>query len=248
MSTVHVMHCSMQFSDNTAQKKADAKKIFDRAKTRKVAWITGTEAGMGASADLRKALQDEARAHNYKFVVHSDVWIAVNRELITRGSWDDGWIATLPSSAGSQKFSERGLVWVQFANKELGTISVGCSHYMTHGQKPSDEYYKANIKAAKTIGDWAKKHGAGSKICFYGGDQNIQDRDGDTFRGQPMTSLADELKDWQSTGHGAIDVIASYDHDGRVKGKYWRVLDDKEFFLNTDHWLCEGGFEVGPVK
>jgi hypothetical protein len=245
MTTVHVMHCSMQFSDNTAQKKADARKIFDRAKTRKVAWITGTEAGMGASADLRKALVEEAKAHGYKFIVHSDVWVAVSKELITKGSWDDGWIKTLASSTGSQKFSERGLLWVQFDNKTLGTISVGCSHYMTHGQKPSDEYYQANTKVAKVIGDWARKHGAGRKLAFYGGDQNIQDRENDTFRGSPMTSLADELKKWQSTGHGAIDVIASYDHDGRVKGKYWRVLDDKEFPLNTDHWLCEGGFEVG---
>jgi hypothetical protein len=63
-----------------------------------------------------------------------------------------------------------------------------------------------------------------------------------------MTSLADELKAWQNTGHGSIDVIASYDQDGRVKGKYWRVLDDSEFKLNTDHWLCEGGYEVRPVK
>jgi hypothetical protein len=25
------------------------------------------------------------------------------------------------------------------------------------------------------------------------------------------------------------------------------VQDDKEFFLNTDHFLCEGGFEVRPL-
>jgi hypothetical protein len=248
MTAVHVMHCSMQFSDSTAQKKSDAKKIFDRAKTRKVSWLTGTEAGLGKSTDLRAALKAEALAHGYNFTVHSDVWIAVDKELVVRGSWSTDWIATLPSSSGSQKFSERGLLWVQFTNKELGTISVGCSHYMTHGQKPGDEYYAANTKAARTIGKWAKEHGAGSKICFYGGDQNIQDRESDTFRGQPMTSLADELKAWQNTGHGSIDVIASYDQDGRVKGKYWRVLDDSEFKLNTDHWLCEGGYEVRPVK
>jgi hypothetical protein len=245
MTTVHAMHCSMQFSDNTAQKKADAKKIFDRAGTRKVHWLTGTEAGLGASADLRAALQSNADTHGYRFTVQSDVWIAVRKDLITKSSWDQGWIKTLESSTGSQKFSDRGLIWVQFDSKELGTVSVGASHYMTHGRRPGDEYYQANIRHAQAIGRWGKEHGAGRKICFYGGDTNISDKEQDVFRGAPFTTLADELKNHQSTGHGPIDVIASYDADKRVKGKYWRVLDDSEFKLNTDHWLCEGGFEVG---
>ena len=126
-----------------------------------------------------------------------------------------------------------------------GQVSVGVSHYMTHGRKPSDEYYNANTKLTRAIGEWGKEHGKGRKLAFYAADANIVDRTDDVFRGAPFTTLADELKDHQNTGHGAIDVIASYNADKRVKGTYWRVLDDKEFPLTTDHFLCEGGFEVG---
>jgi hypothetical protein len=250
-STVHVMHCSMEFSDSTRQKQADANRIFTRAEARNVSWITGTEAGMGKSADLREALNKEAKEHGYRFSVKNDTWIAVDKALVTRGSWEEGFIATLPSSTGSQRFTTRGICWVEFDNTILGTISVGCSHYMTNGRKPGDEYYAANTKLTRAIGEWGKVHGAGKKICFYGADANIVDRTDDVFRGQPFTTLADELKDWQNSGHGSIDIIASYDADKRVKGKYFRVLDDKEFPLHTDHFACEGGFEVttrAPVK
>ena len=246
--TVDVMHCSMQFSDNTAQKQSDAKKIFARAKSRNVHWITGTEAGMGASGDLRAALAKEAKASGYKFTVKSDVWIAVRQDLITKGSFDQGFIKTLDANTGSQRFSDRGIQWNQFDNTDLGTVSIGVSHYMTHGRKPSDEYYGANTKLTRAIGEWGKIHGAGSKLAFFHADSNIPDRTDDVFRGAPFTTLADELKDWQNSGHGSIDIIASYDADGRVKGKYWRVLDDKEFHLNTDHFACEGGFVVKARK
>ena len=245
MTTLDVMHVSMQFSDNTKQKQSDAQRIFERASKRHVAWVTGTEAGLGAAADLRKALKEQATRSGYRFFAKSDLWVAVSKLLITKGSWDEGFIMTLPGNAGSQKHDARGLLWVEFKSDTFGVVSVGVGHYMTHGQKPSDEYYNANTKMTRAIAEWGKEHGKGRKLAFYAGDQNIQDRENDTFRGAPFTSLADELKDWQNTGHGAIDVIASYNADTRVKGKYWRVLDDKEFKLNTDHWLCEGGFEVG---
>ena len=246
-STLDVMHTSMQFSDNTAQKQSDAQKIFERADGRKVTWISGTEAGMGASGDLRKALEAQAKKHDYRFWVKNDVWLAVRRDQIVPGSWQSGFIKTLESGTGSQNFTDRGILWVQFDNADLGTISVGCSHYMTHGRKPSDEYYNANTKLTQAIGEWGKEHGKGGKLAFYAADSNIPDREMDVFRGQPFTTLADELKDWQNSGHGSIDIIASYDADKRVKGKYWRVLDDKEFHLNTDHFACEGGFTVRQV-
>jgi len=238
------MHCSMQFADSAKQKQADAAKIFGRAKSRGVHWITGTEAGMAKSADLRKALGKAADATDYRFTVQSDVWIAVRKDLILPGTWKRGFIQTLEASTGSQTFSDRGILWAQFDTAEVGLVSVGCSHYMTNGRKPGDEYYQANTKLTRAIGEWGKVHGKGAQLCFYGGDANIVDRTDDVFRGKPFTTLADELKDWENSGHGSIDIIASYDADRRVKGKYWRVLDDSEFHLNTDHYACEGGFTV----
>lgn len=238
------MHCSMQFSDNTAQKQSDAERIFSRAKTRQVHWVTGTEAGMGASDDLRKALGREAKQAGYTFDVHADVWVAVRQDLIKKGTGKTGFVKVLDANTGSQRFTDRGIMWIQFDNDPIGTITVGVSHYMTHGRKPSDEYYNANTRLTRAIGEWGKSHGKGSNLCFFHADANIPDRTDDVFRGAPFTTLADELKDWQNSGHGSIDIIASYDHDKRVKGKYFRVLDDKEFRLNTDHFACEGGFTV----
>jgi len=244
--TLDVMHCSMQFSDNTKQKQADAKKIIARARNRNVAWITGTEAGAGKSMDLRAALEKECKANDYRFMVKSDTWIAVDRALISPNSYSDGFIQSHAAQAG--KHSQLGISWVQFNSDGLGTVSVGASHYMTKGRKPGDPFYAMNRDLTVAIGKWGKERGAGSRLAFYGADANIPDRLDDTFLGQPFTTLADELHDWQNTGHGSIDVIASYDGDGRVKGKYWRVLDDKEFFLNTDHFACEGGFVVRTIK
>jgi len=239
------MHCSMQFSDSKEQKAADAHKIFTRVANGKKAWITGTEAGLGASADLRRFLEKEAKAADYRFYAKSDVWVAVRRERIEPKSWRTGWIQTLESGTGSQNFSDRGIAWATWDDVVLkATVSVGVSHYMTHGRKPGDEYYVSNTKLTKAIGAWGREYGKGGKLAFYGADANIPDRTDDVFRGAPFTTLADELKDWQNSGHGSIDIIASYDYDKRVKGKYWRVLDDKEFFLNTDHFACEGGFTV----
>jgi hypothetical protein len=242
-TTLNVMHTSMQFSDSTVHKQADAKAIFTRADARGVSWITGTEAGAGPSGDLRDALAKQAEAKGYKFFVKSDLWVAVDRHMITKNTWESGFIEVLPANSGSQKHEPRGILWAQF-ECNLGTVSVGVSHYMTHGNTPGDEYYAANGKLTRAIGEWGKVHGSGRKLCFYAADANTGDRAKDVFRGQPFTTLADELKDWQDTGHGPIDIIASYDADGRVKGKYWRALDDRELFLWTDHFACEGGFDV----
>jgi hypothetical protein len=236
----------MQFSDSTRAKKADAQRIFGRALSRHVCWVSGTEAGMGDSSDLRKALSEQATRSGYRFFAESDVWVAVAKGPVIRGTWDSGWIKTLESGAGSKSFSERGILWAEFGHSQLGKVSVGVSHYMTDGRRPGDEYYAANSKLTRAIGEWGKVHGQGRRLCFFAADANISDRTDDVFRGKPFTTLADELKDWEGSGPGnaSIDVIASYDRDQRVKGKYWRVLSDKEFHLNSDHLACEGGFTV----
>jgi hypothetical protein len=242
VTKLDVMHVSMQFSDSRAQKTSDAQKVFSRASKRGVEWVTGTEAGQ---PELRQILNEQATRFSYRYYVRADVWIAVRKSLIVKGSYKTGFIKTLESSTGSKNFTDRGIAWVQFLSEPYGQVSVGVSHYMTDGRKPGDEYYNANTKLTRAIGEWGKENGKGRKLVFYAADANIVDRTDDVFRGAPFTTLADELKDHQNTGHGSIDIIASYDQDKRVKGKYWRVLDDKEFPLATDHYLCEGGFEVG---
>lgn len=273
-----VAHTSLQFSDKPAQHTADIEKIFGRAQERKVAWVTGTESGPGANNTSDELVRlgaahgyrmwvPSAQKHG-KPGWATDAWIAVRADLVT-GGWETGFHGVIPGSAelykaagvdptGKPKWGPKGLVDVSFQAGDLGHLNVGAGHYLTKGHHPGAvvagiDHWAWNQKLGLYIGEWAKKVGAGKALAFYGGDQNMVDSrddapEGDSFFGQPLTSVFDELKNHESTGHGAIDVIASYDADGRVKAAYARALDDKEFALNTDHFLVEAGFDVTSLK
>lgn len=117
------------------------------------------------------------------------------------------------------------------------------AHYCPEGA-PGQRFYDENKRIAEKVGDMARAYGNGSGVVFYSGDQNINDRFHDTFMGGPLTSLGDELKKWPTTGHGSIDVIASYDGDDKVSGLAYRVLTDNVVPLHSDHYVIEGVFEV----
>lgn len=266
------MHASLQFSDTPAQQTQDVTDLFERAKKRGVWFITGTEAGPGAepTSDLLASIGPE---HGYRVWVPSnlkkgslqggwatDSWVAVRQDLIKKGSWDKGYEPAIPGSralyeqagvdAEFPRWGPKGVVWVSFENPEIGRVGVAAAHYLTQGRSPKGQpikgvdHYAWNKVLAAEIGDWAREHGKGSALAFYGGDQNIVDRTDDTFFGQPLTSAWDELNKYENTGHGNIDVIASYDGDGRVEAKAVRALDDDEFFQHSDHFVVEAEFRV----
>ena len=246
---VHTMHASMQFSDGVVHKKADAEKIFARAKRRGVRWITGTEA---AQRDLRKVLRAEAKCHGYTFRVRGDTWIAVQKAQLAKKKGvrvKRYWKKVIDGVA--RQYTGKGVFAVTFDTVDIGEVTVIAAHYLTKGRPSGKGIYRRNLRQnrrlAKAIGRYTRRAGKGLALVFYGGDQNIVDRYDDTFFGEPLTSLWDELGKYQNTGHGNIDVIASYDRDGRVKGAYIRALDDSKFFLHTDHYLVEGGFDVRPL-
>lgn len=237
---VDTMHCSMQYSDTPDQMNADANAIFARAAKRDVGWVTGTEAGQPA---LRAALKSACEKYGFRFYVHADSWVAVSRERID-GNFETGFEPVLQSTEGAGRHTDRDLVWASWDDKYIGHVTVGTIHYLTHGRKKGDPNYELNLRICRAIADWGRVAGAGKSLVFYGGDQNIVDRDNDTFAGAPFTSAWDELGHWESTGHGNIDVIASYDEDVRVEAAYCRALDDAEFKLNADHYPVEAGFHV----
>ena len=51
----------------------------------------------------------------------------------------------------------------------------------------------------------------------------------------------------QKEDKGVIDVLASYDRDGRVTALRVRALDDKEFFQHSDHYVVEAEYRVERV-
>jgi hypothetical protein len=269
---VRAMHASLQFSDTPKQQEADITDLFERAKKRDIWWVTGTEAGPGADPTGQLLLR-VGKAMGYKVWVPSengkgvegatDSWVAVDTRRIKKDSWKTGFEPGIPGSkalyaqagvnAEFPRWGPKGVVWVSFANVDVGRVSVAAAHYLTKGRSPKGQpikgvnHYEWNQKLAKVIGDWGREHGKGKALAFYGGDQNIVDREDDTFFGQPFTSAWDELKKWENTGHGNIDVIASYKADGRVTAKAARALDDKEFFQHGDHYVIEAEFRVRPL-
>lgn len=236
-------HTSMQFSDTDDQMRSDVEKIFSRGRD----ILTGTEAGGQKSKPLPDILRAAGKKHGYRVHIARGDWIAVSKDLVTDG-WNEGFIPVIDSSEGAGKHTDRGVVWAAFNTEELGRIHVAAGHYLTKGRRKGDPNYELNRRFAAALGDWARKVGKGPDLAFYGGDQNIVDRDNDTFHGEPLTSLWDEVGRYENTGHGNIDVIASYDRDGRVVGRSIRALDDSELHLHTDHFLVQGAFDVGVLK
>ena len=266
---IRLAHASLQFSDSDKQHTKDIEKIFRRAVDLKYAWITGTESGPGAG-NTGDELIRVGREAGYRMWVpeaqgkgiarHTDCWIGVRKDLIV-GDWERGYDQVIPGSGqledemdlDGKRWGPKGLVRVGFDSlPEIGRVNVGAAHYLTDARFPTSKYWDLNKKLAERISEWAREVGKGKNLAFYGGDQNMADQrnnqpQGDTFFGGPLTSISDELKKWKNTGHGPIDLIASYDADGRVKGVRWNVLNDKKFFLHTDHFLCEAVYTVDPL-
>lgn len=246
---VHVMQASMLYSLNLKRKGEDLDAIFSRAARRDVAWITGTEYPDDPS---REILRDVADEYGYRafFRGRDDVWIAVQSDFI-KGNVEVEHIVVIPKEEGFGKKGPRGVLRVSFDSvPQLGRVNLFTAHLLTKGRPDGEGLWRTNLvlnqRFTRAIGDEVKEHAAGADLAFYGGDQNIVDRTNDTFLGQPLTSSWDELEKWQNTGHGNIDVTASYDKDGRVSAAYCRALDDGELPLHGDHYLVESGFDVKP--
>lgn len=241
-TTLDLAHFSLQHSDPTSQKQHDAVKIFSR----NYAAIFGTEAG---EEDTKRVLRVAAHNAGYMLFIRLGNWVCVRRNLIMPNTYRTGYKVFVDNDELTVKQYHLNAVWAQCTMKNIGKVTFIASHYSIKGRPDAKtaEYrqnLEANKKLAHGIGDLADKMGAGSALVFYGGDQNIIDKKNDTFFGESLTSAWDELKRWENTGHGNIDVIASYDKDRRVRAKYIRALDDKEQFMYTDHFPVEAGFTV----
>lgn len=240
------IHVSMQFSDTRDQQTQDAEKIFARAEKKGALFVTGTEAG---EDQLWGIIRAAAERHGYKTHRNRSNWVAVQKSSIG-SDWETGDVLVADSDDTEGRGHDPAFPWVSFehSNSRIGKISIAAGHYPRFGQQPTDPNHWVNKLYAEKLGAWAKERGAGKAIVFYNGDQNMPDQRMDTFFDQPLTSLGDELQKWPNTGHGPIDVMASYDADVRVVGKEYRVFNDQQFFLNTDHFYLEGIYEVGLLK
>lgn len=248
---LNLMHASMQFSDSTAQKKADCDAIFGRARTRGVAWVTGTEAGGAHAGDLRDQLRAASNEHGYKFAAArgQDAWVSVNRDLIA-GDWGTYYEPVLKPSEGVGHHSARGCFAVDFDGGRLGHVTVIPYHLLTKGRPEGPLEYRVNLDENKrmmqAIADYAALMGKGPEnLVFIGADANIPTRSMDEVLGFPFITAQKELNQHPPTGHGPIDIIGHHTLDTRrIKWVYVRALDDSEFRLHTDHFVLEAGCDV----
>ena len=244
---LHLTQASMLYSLSLERKEDDLEAIFTRAASRGVDAVGGTEFADDAS---RRLLRRVAGEYGYR-VFHNkgrdDVWLAIERDFI-KGKATMEWELIVPKEEGFGKKGPRGLLQVHLEDSPIGPVTFAEAHLLTKGRPDGPAFMRQNLplneRFTRKIGEAAREHGKGKRLFFYLGDQNIVDRDNDTFLGQPLTSSWDELEKWENTGHGNIDVIASYDKDGRVEAAYCRALDDGEFPLRGDHFLVESGFDV----
>lgn len=238
---IDLAHFSMLHSLTEEQSLKDAAKIFGRG----YMWITGTE---GGSDPLQRVLRVAAWNAGYTFHVYKANWICIKRDLITRHSLKKGAVTVVSNDQVHGHGHDLNVAWVQFDNPRLGHVTVLCSHYATKGRPGENKAHTINVDENRTlahkIGDMGETYGKGSSLVFYGGDQNIVDKHTDTFFGEGFTSSWDELDKYENTGHGNIDVIASFNKDGRVEAKSVRALDDKEMHMFTDHFPVEASFNV----
>lgn len=253
-SVLRTQHTSLQESDSKAQQKHDVKRLFATAKNFPVK--TGTESGQ--ETYLHGLLQDEAKAYNHVLHFARGNFVAVDRDIVKRGSVKRGlkFVESTKNVVGPGHDLVLATLAFTHVDPRIGRISQGAAHFATQGSKPGDPNYQANVKYAGVIHDWMTQAGAKSALAFVNGDFNTNDKIYDWNHGKNWTSMGDELKKYPNTGHGPIDGFASYNKDGRVSAKRLVVMDDKKLKMHSDHFVVrgvwwvkhlEGIFEGGPI-
>jgi hypothetical protein len=265
VETLTISHTSLQFGDTDREHTEDIEAILSRGRM----LVGGTEAGLGAG-NTAKELKRIGAAYDYRMWVpqaegiNTDCWVGVHKDLAD-GGFKTHFNPVIPSSREFEKkglrcdrrWGPKGLVWLEF-DSDLGHISHGAMHYLTGARHPHAvhgevDHWAWNKKLGRHAGLWAAQQGRGPGLAFVSLDGNMADNkndepQGDMFFDSPVTTAADELEAWENTGHGAIDGIASYNHDGRVKALDWRVFTDRELRLAADHYHCEADYAVRLLK
>lgn len=244
MSTIKLrtQHTSLQAPKDTPRQKAhDVAQLFEHGANYPVK--TGTE---GGSHPLRGFLEGAAEEHDHVIHFSADTWVAINRNIIRPRSIERGSIFVADNDEMVGHGHDRRFAYIGFdhINPQVGRIYQGSSHYPTKGQTPDDPNYHLNKRFARKIAEWMQNVAADRDLAFMNGDFNMPDTRMDWAFGHDFTSMADELKAWEGTGHGPIDGFCSYDKDHRVKPHRFEVLRDSEIFMHSDHFYCQGVWEI----
>jgi hypothetical protein len=245
-------HASLQFDDTDAEADHDLRLITQLD----IDILCGTESGDKAR---RKIVRKRLELAGYKVYIPDDdcdSWIAVRKDLI-----GDGWGASYIQVHGTGKemhdphhYASKGVVKVEFDHRKLGHVGIVTSHYLRFSgkagaaqhDKPGDpvDHRAWSRKLANALTGSLLREAEGKGIGFFTADTNMLDENKDVVFGAPLTTCWDELGKHPNTGHGNIDVIASVDKDKRVTCHDAYVLNDRELFLYSDHFLVIAVYDV----
>lgn len=241
-------HVSLQFSDTKAEQTKDLETVFARGYD----VLTGTEAGHSKTDWNQRELDRVALKYGYRISnpIYHDTWVAVKSVLVV-SDWKQGSIHALEQSSKfvpkpPGRWGPKGVTWASWnMGKTYGQFAVAAVHPLTWGGTGTVALKnETDKKYAGVVRDW---HAALPKAteAFVGGDFNRNDKKYDVFMGiAPFITSSDELKRWETTGHGPIDGIAREKTSTRVKALSVTVLDDTELALGTDHFVVETVWEI----
>lgn len=244
------MQCTpLQFTDTSTQQESDIRAIFERSSNFPIKM--GTEAGPGPGGMRNRDLLTEyAKEYDHVINFGGDAWIAVDQSIMVRNSVSKEDVFLADNDELATKGADRVMPTISFDHKTpgVGRIHAASVHYPTKGATKGSPNWNVNAKMAKGISDWMVRVASSSDLAFVGGDFNMPDRNTDWSFGRKFTSMADELKAWANTGHGPIDGFCSFNGDRRVSAHKFTVLNDKQFKLHTDHYVCRGVWNIQLTK
>ena len=235
---LRLQHSSMLYTDTPAEKRHDARLVF----TTGADMISFTEVGTKQNAIGQRYLRASARAAGYR------IWfpgfeggIAVRRgvgRIVAHGYFGP----ILPGVA--RDHPSIGLAWVTVDVPGAGLVTYGVTHAMTGDFVAAR--HALNDDLASEVARVEKKKAAGPALTFFAEDANRNDAHQDLMPGLPFTTCWDELGYHPHTRDSrTIDVVGSYDHDGRVSAHSARVL---RLGLFTDHRSILATYAVAPLR
>lgn len=244
----------MEVFDGKALRLADYERIFRYGVPR----VSGTE----LSRDIARDVAQLAHKHGFR-LSHSerhDGWVAAHRDVIVNGTWreyHEHVLDSAPAVGDPHPYSGKGVDGASWEEREVGArVGLVAGHFLTKGRwrgqaqqdHPGDpvDHFQANTIYAHAFGRWAEKFGDGPNLAFVGIDTNLVDERVDVFRGAPLTTAADEVDSYPASGHGGVDVIGSYNGDGRVRATHFGIAPN--LHLHSDHKPVLARFRVKPRK
>ena len=241
-NVLRVQHCSLQFSDRNRKAKHDIEQAFTYKGAETYPIKTFTE--VGPETDLRGHLVDAVKEFGCRAVFFRSNAVVIDRAIIQPRTWQAGSVFVADTSVVEGPGHDSGFATARFRHVDptVGRLSVAGSHRPTGWKDNRNRDIQERYAEAEY--NWAMEESEGDHLAIGAGDYNMNDITLDWFLGRRLTSMADELGAHQNTGHGPIDGFWSTDRDARVRALWFNVLDDREMFMHSDHWVCRGAWGI----